>query len=141
MDTNNTTKITVQTIVNCNIAKAWYLWTNPEDIKAWNNASADWHTTNAVNNLHKGGKFNYRMEAKDGSFGFDFSGTYKNVILHKQMNVILDDNRELDISFISKGNTTEIIECFDAENQNPVELQRIGWQNILDNFKKHAESK
>lgn len=141
MDTNNTTKITVQSIVNVNIEKAWQLWTNPEDIKAWNNASDDWHTTHAVNDLRSGGSFNYHMEAKDGSFGFDFSGRYKNVILHKQINVILDDNRQLDISFISNGNTTEIIECFDAENQNSVELQRFGWQSILDNFKRYAESK
>jgi uncharacterized protein YndB with AHSA1/START domain len=141
MESSEKTKITVQATINAPVEKAWKFWTTPEDITKWNNASPDWHTTQAVNDLRTWGKFSSRMEAKDGSMGFDFSGVYKKVILHKQIDYTLDDDREVTIAFSSVDGKTEIVETFDAEGTNPLELQRLGCQAIMDNFKKYAENK
>ena len=140
METANFTAITVQTTVNAPIEKVWKFWTEPVHIIKWNNASDDWHTPRAENDLRVGGKFSARMEAKDGSFGFDFGGDYTNVIEHKIIEYILGDGRKVKIEFSSEGNTTTVVETFDAENTHSAEMQRSGWQAILDNFKKYTET-
>lgn len=133
------TIITVRATVNAPIDTVWKHWTSPDSIKQWNNASDDWHTTKASNDLRKDGKFSYRMEARDGSTGFDFAGVYYNVIDNKQIDYTLADGRKVKITFSYNGKTTEVIETFEAEEINPIALQRNGWQSILDNFKKFAE--
>lgn len=132
-------KITIKATVNANVKKVWEYWTEPECIKRWNTASEDWHTTIAENDLRVGGKFLSRMEAKDGSFGFDFGGVYDEVELHKLISYTLGDERKVRIIFEENGNKTEITEIFEAESENSVELQKNGWQSILDNFKKYSE--
>jgi uncharacterized protein YndB with AHSA1/START domain len=133
------TKITVETTVNASINKVWQYWTEPKHIEKWNNASNDWHTPHAENDLRVGGKFLSRMEAKDGSFGFDFEGIYSDIIPFQTIKYGLEDGREVEIMFNGKGQTTEVIEVFDAENENPIEMQKGGWQAILNNFKKYVE--
>jgi uncharacterized protein YndB with AHSA1/START domain len=135
------TKITVTAMVNAPIETAWNTWISPTDIVQWNTASDDWHTTKAQNDLRVGGKFSYRMEAKDGSMGFDFEGIYENVIPHEHITYSLADGRKVSINFSEENNKTKVVETFDAENTNSIELQRHGWQSILNNFKKVAESK
>jgi len=134
------TKITVSTTVNVPVEKAWQLWSEPAHIVKWNSASEDWHTPKAENDLRTGGKFSSRMEAKDGSMGFDFGGEYSDVQPHKKIAYGMSDGRKVDISFEANGNQTTIHQTFDAETQNPVEMQRGGWQSIMDNFKKYAEA-
>ncbi len=134
------TKITVSASINAPIEKVWKLWSTPEDIMQWCNASDDWHAPRAENDLREGGKFLTRMEAKDGSFGFDFIGFYDKVEHYKTINYSMEDGRKVDISFVQDGNQTEVTEIFDPENQNSEELQQQGWQAILNNFKKYAES-
>jgi uncharacterized protein YndB with AHSA1/START domain len=131
--------IKVDTIVSVPLDKAWQIWTNPEDVEKWNHASDDWFTPKAENDLRPGGKFNYRMEAKDGSFGFDFWGIYDEIILHRLISSTLGDGRKVTITFSTVGNKTKIEEIFEAEATNSIDLQKNGWQAILDNFKKHAE--
>ncbi|MEC5142435.1 SRPBCC family protein [Chitinophaga sp. 212800010-3] len=133
-------KITVSATVNAPVAKVWEAWSEPEHIKKWNSASPDWHTPRAENDLRTGGKFSSRMEAKDGSFGFDFGGVYDEVRVHEYIAYTMEDGRTVVIDFAGNGNTTKIAETFDAEGTNPAEMQRAGWQAILDNFKKYAES-
>ena len=133
------TSITVEATVKAPVEKVWKCWTTPEDIKKWNNASADWHTTKAENDLRVGGKFSSRMEAKDGSFGFDFGGVYDEVSKNKIIAYTIGDGRKVKINFTSLGNETKVVETFDAENENPIEMQRGGWQSILDNFKRYTE--
>jgi len=140
METTTKT-ITVQARVNAAVEKVWTLWTNPEDIKNWNNASPDWHTPAAENDVRTGGKFNIRMEAKDGSFGFDFGGVYDEVKHHELISYTMGDGRKVKITFSKKGNETEVVETFEPESQNSIEMQRGGWQAIMDNFKKYAEAK
>jgi uncharacterized protein YndB with AHSA1/START domain len=135
------TLITVRASVYAPIEKVWRNWITPESIIKWNNASADWHTPRATNDFRKGGRFSFRMEAKDGSAGFDFEGIYDRIIENKQIDYTIGDGRKVKITFSSDGNKTEIIESFEAENTNSVEMQRNGWQSILDNFKKYSESK
>lgn len=132
-------KIKVETTVQAAVEKVWEYWTEPTHIKKWNNASDDWHTPIAENDLRAGGKFLSRMEAKDGSFGFDFGGIYDEVKLHEVIAYTMDDGRQVKITFTRKDNQTEVIETFDAETTNPIEMQQQGWQAILDNFKKYAE--
>jgi uncharacterized protein YndB with AHSA1/START domain len=134
------TFLTVSTLVNSPIQKAWKCWTTPSDIVQWNFALDSWHCPKASNDLRTGGAFNYRMEARDGSMGFDFGGVYDIVILHQRIEYTLGDNRKVKIVFTPMGAKTEIVESFEAENENPLEMQRGGWQNILDNFKKFTES-
>jgi len=139
MESATKTIITVESIVNAPIEKVWKLWTTPSDIVKWNNASPDWHTPKAENDLRAGGKFVYTMAAKDGSVSFDFSGVYNQVKTHELISSRLDDGRSLKITFSRNGNQTKVVEDFEAETMNSVELQRGGWQAILDNFKKYAE--
>ncbi|MCB0726200.1 MAG: SRPBCC family protein [Ignavibacteriae bacterium] len=140
MEQDNKIKITVKATVNSPVEKVWEMWTNPEHIVKWNNASDDWHTTKAENDLRTGGKFLSRMEAKDGSFGFDFEGIYDKVVPNKLIEYSLGDIRKVKVEFEDENGKTNITEIFDAETTNSVELQRTGWQAILDNFKKYTES-
>lgn len=135
-----TTVITVEATVHAPVEKVWSCWTLPEHITKWCAASDDWHTPFAENDLRTGGKFLSRMEAKDGSFGFDFGGIYDDVKTNELIAYTLGDNRKVSIVFKSEGNSTRVTESFDAETQNPVEMQKAGWQSILDNFKKYAEA-
>jgi len=136
----NSVLITVSVDVESPVSKVWKYWTSPEHIMQWNNASDDWHTPRAENDLRAGGKFLYRMEAKDGSMGFDFSGEYDEIVEFKLIRYTLADRRKVTIEFSGTGNVTQIVETFEAETENSAELQQYGWQCILDNFKKHAES-
>jgi uncharacterized protein YndB with AHSA1/START domain len=139
MPTPDKTVITVKAIVNAPVEKVWKLWTDPTHIIKWNNASADWHTPKAENDLRTGGKFLSRMEAKDGSMGFDFIGVYSLVDPLKRISYTMEDGRKADITFFENGAVTTISESFEAENMNSIELQEAGWQSILNNFKKYAE--
>ena len=140
METQEKTVITVQNTIAAAAEKVWDYWTNPEHITKWNFASDDWHTTRAENDVRVGGNFSCRMEAKDGSFGFDFGGTYDAVQPNKYLEYTIGDGRKVKVNFTSKGDTTEVVESFEAESENSVELQKGGWQAILDNFKKYTES-
>jgi uncharacterized protein YndB with AHSA1/START domain len=131
--------ITVETLVNATIEKVWTFWTKPEHITQWNNASEDWHTTRAENDLRIGGKFLSRMEAKDGSFGFDFEGIYTDIITNEKISYTLLDDRKVTITFSPIKNGVQITETFEAETENKLELQKLGWQAILNNFKKYLE--
>ena len=137
----NFEKITISVFINAPIEKVWNYYTNPVHIVNWNAASDDWHTTKATNDLRIGGSFLSTMEAKDGSMGFDFGGLYTQVEEHSFIAYTLDDDRKVLISFIANGNTTEVKESFEAEDQNSEELQKGGWQSIMDNFKKYTEEK
>ncbi len=134
------TSITVETIVQAPVEKVWECWTKPEHITGWNNASDDWHTPRAENDLRVGGKFLSRMEARDGSMGFDFGRVYHEVKPNERIAYTLDDDRKVKIVFTGNDNETTVTETFEAEKENSVELQRGGWQSILDNFKKYTES-
>jgi len=140
MENTNKAIITITTTVLAPAEKVWERWTVPEHIIKWNNASDDWHTTHAENDLRIGGKFLSRMEAKDGSFGFDFIGIYDLVKENKLLEYTLGDGRKVIIVFTGIGNTTNIVETFEAESENSIEMQRSGWQAILENFKKYAEA-
>jgi uncharacterized protein YndB with AHSA1/START domain len=133
-------KIIVETTVQAPVEKVWEYWTEPTHITKWNTASEEWHTPFAENDLQVGGKFLSRMEAKDGSFGFDFGGVYDDVRLNEGIAYTLEDGRKVTINFIRQGNETKVIETFDAENTNPIEMQEAGWQAILDNFKKYINN-
>ncbi|SHG88699.1 Uncharacterized conserved protein YndB, AHSA1/START domain [Flavobacterium fluvii] len=132
--------ITIATVVKAPIEKVWQFWTKPEHITKWNTASEDWHTTKADNDLKIGGKFLSRMEAKDGSFGFDFEGIYTNVITNEKISYTLLDDRKVTVTFSTTENGVQITETFEAENQNSLELQHQGWQAILNNFKTYVEN-
>jgi uncharacterized protein YndB with AHSA1/START domain len=140
METANRTTITVQSTINAPVEKVWKYWSGPEHITKWCNASDDWHTPRAENDLRVGGRFQSRMEARDGSMGFDFGGAYDEVKKNELISYIMDDNRKVKIRFTNNGNETKVIESFEAEDANPIELQRGGWQAILDNFKKYVEA-
>jgi uncharacterized protein YndB with AHSA1/START domain len=140
MDKPEKTVITVAVTVNAPVEKAWAVWTSPEHIVKWNNASDDWHTPTSENDLRPGGKFSSRMEAKDGSFGFDFWGVYDEVEPEALIAYTLGDDRKVLITFEKEGDQTRITQNFEAENQNPAEMQKLGWQAIMDNFKKYVEN-
>jgi uncharacterized protein YndB with AHSA1/START domain len=140
MESKEKTIISVQTKINVPIEKAWKFWTTPEDIIKWNNASDDWQTTRAENDLRAGGRFDYRMEAKDGSNGFDFTGVYTKVKINKQIDYTIGDERKVKVVFSTLGDKTEVAETFEAENIHSIEIQRNGWQSILNNFKKYTEA-
>ncbi len=139
VESKEKTIISVQTKINVPVKIVWKFWTTPEDIVKWNNASSDWHTTRAENDVRVGGTFNYRMEAKDGSMGFDFGGVYEKVIKNEQIKYSLSDGRKVKIVFSALDDKTEVLENFEAESIHSIEIQRDGWQSILDNFKKYAE--
>ena len=134
-------KITVEKVVKAKLNQVWEAWNNPSDIKQWNSAQADWHTTASSVDLREGGTFQSRMEAKDGSQGFDFGGTYTRVVPQKTIEYKMGDDREVQVEFIERADGVLVKETFDAESQNPPELQKQGWQAILDNFGKHVEAK
>jgi uncharacterized protein YndB with AHSA1/START domain len=140
MENSNRTLITVKTTVLVPITKVWDFWTKPEHIIRWNAASDDWHTPRAENDIREGGRFISRMEARDGSMGFDFSGEYKQVIHNKSIEYLMDDGRSVAITFHSEEVGITITETFEAEHTHSVELQQAGWQAILDNFKKYSEN-
>jgi uncharacterized protein YndB with AHSA1/START domain len=140
VEAQHKTVITVETIVNAAVEKVWAYWTQPEHITQWNNASDDWHTPRAENDLREGGSFTFRMEAKDGSMGFYFCAVYDAVQTNEYISYTLGDDRKVKIIFTSIGNTTKVVENFEAEDVNPVELQQGGWQAILNNFKKYTEA-
>ena len=133
-------KITVETIVNAPAAKVWSAYTTPDDIKQWNAASDDWHTTTSKVDLRVGGLFTSRMEAKDGSFGFDFAGTYTRIVSNELLAFSFGD-RVCVVEFVSGANGVTVRVTFDAETENPVDMQRQGWQAILNNFAKHVEAR
>ena len=139
MEATSNTIITVQSLIDAPVKKVWDCWTKPEHIIHWNHASDDWHSPKAENDLQVAGRFNVRMEAKDGSMGFDFEGVYDEVKLYELIKYKLADGRVVTIQFSEMDNKTEVIESFDAETENSIELQKSGWQAILDNFKKYTE--
>ena len=134
-------KISIETTVNSTLETVWTCWTTPQDINQWNAASPDWHNPRSVNDLRVGGNFSYRMEAKDGSMGFDFGGTYTKIVEGALIEYAMGDQRTVSISFTPVVGGIKIIESFDAEDENSAERQRQGWQSILNNFKTHTESK
>lgn len=140
METANKTVITVESTINAPVEKVWDYWSKPEHITKWTNASDDWHAPRAENDLRTGGSFSTRMEAKDGSFGFDFGGVYDNVTTHKFISYTMGDGRKVEVTFTQQGNSTKVVESFEAESQNSEEMQKAGWQAILDNFKKYTEA-
>lgn len=133
-------KITIKTQVKGNVQQVWNAYTNPQHIINWNFATSEWHCPAATNDLRIGGEYFTRMEAKDGSFGFDFKAIYKELTPEQSFVYVLEDGREVGVSFIPQGDTTEIVIVFDPESQNPIEMQQAGWQAILDNFKRYAEN-
>lgn len=133
--------ITVQTIVNAPMEKVWEFWNEPQHIMNWAFASEDWEAPAAHNDLQIGGKFVTTMAAKDKSVSFDFSGMYTKVNNHETIEYTMDDGRKVSIKFATTPDGIQVTETFDPENENPEELQRAGWQAILDNFKKYVESK
>lgn len=139
MQTNNQTKVTVEAVIQAPVAKVWSYWTEPVHITKWNQPSEDWHAPRAENDLRAGGKFVTRMEAKDGSMGFDFGGTYDEVKLHEKIFYTLGDGRQVDITFEDQGEATKVVQIFDPESTNPVDFQQAGWQAILDSFKRYTE--
>lgn len=140
MTTVEKISITVEATVHAPVEKVWQLWSEPKHIMQWCNASDDWHAPHAENDLRTGGKFMTRMAAKNGSFEFDFGGVYDNVVTNKTIEYTIGDGRKVKITFIANGNETKVVETFEAETQNPVEMQRGGWQAILNNFKKYTEA-
>lgn len=140
MSTANKTLITVENTVQAPVAKVWEYWTKPEHITKWNHATDDWHSPRAENDLRVGGKFSARMEAKDGSFGFDFGGVYDDVKENELIEYTMDDGRRVSVQFTDSGNATKVVESFEAEDTHSHEMQKTGWQMILDNFKKYVEA-
>lgn len=134
------TQITVSTLVEAPLETIWECWTNPEHIMEWNHASDDWHCPAATNDIRVGGTFSFTMAANDGSVSFDFEGTYTDVIEKEHIEYSLDDNRHISVHFEEENWNIRITEIFDAEDKNPIEMQKNGWQAILDNFRDYTES-
>jgi uncharacterized protein YndB with AHSA1/START domain len=131
--------IKLEATINAPISKVWEFWTKEEHVKNWNFASSDWHCPNAINNLVVGGEFHYTMSPKDNSMSFDFWGTYKKIEIEKNIEILLGDGRKMKVTFESSDTGTIVTEEFEPEQENPAEMQRAGWQMILDNFKKYVE--
>lgn len=140
MDTQDKKRITIAATIQAPVEKVWACWSKPEHIIRWNNASEDWYTPKAENDLRTGGSFSSRMEARDGSMGFDFGGIYDEVREPEYIAYTLGDGRKVNITFESNGDSTTVTEIFEAEDTNPVDMQQGGWQSILDNFKKYTEN-
>jgi uncharacterized protein YndB with AHSA1/START domain len=134
-------KITIETLIKSDLETVWAAWSNSEDVMQWNAASDDWHTTKSTVDLRDGGAFSSRMEAKDGSAGFDFNGTYDRIVDQSEIEYTLVDGRMVKIEFDQDESGVSVRETFEAESQNDAEQQRRGWQAILDNFTKHVEAK
>jgi uncharacterized protein YndB with AHSA1/START domain len=135
------TPITIKTVVDAPIGKVWDYWTNPKHITKWNYASPTWHSPRATNDLRVGGVFTARMEAKDGSRGFDFSGRYTEVVPLVRIAYVMEDGRAVTVDFQQRGDETQVTETFDPETENPLEMQRQGWQSILTHFKIYTENR
>lgn len=133
-------RITVEATVNAPVSKVWEAWNTPSDIMQWNTPDPSWHTPSSENDLRVGGKFKNRMEAKDGSFGFDFEGVYDSVILHQEITYTMGDGRQATTIFTAQDGQTRVATTFDPETQNAPEFQQQGWQSILNNFVKYVES-
>ncbi len=133
-------KIAVEATISADTKKVWEYWTKPEHITKWNFASDDWHCPKAENDLKPGGKYSARMEAKDGSWGFDFEAVYDEIINQKTLTYTMSDGRQATTDFENLSDKTKVIITFDAESENSEEMQRQGWQAILDNFKKYVET-
>jgi len=140
METKERTAITVETSVKAPIEKVWKFWAEPEHITRWAAASDDWHAPYADNDLRDDGKFKTTMAAKDGSFSFDFEGVYTKVKPNKLIEFTMSDGRKVKVVFSGSENETKITETFDPETENPVDMQRDGWQAILNNFKNYTEA-
>ena len=140
MKTAEKTFITVEATINAPVEKVWQRWVHPHHIVHWNQASEDWHTTYAENDLKKGGRFTSRMEEKKGKTGFDYSGTYDEIKINELLSFTLDDGRKVEVKFRSDGSKTHVTEAFEADDAHPADMQRSGWQAILDNFKKYVET-
>jgi uncharacterized protein YndB with AHSA1/START domain len=136
----NTTKITVENILKASVKKVWNYYNQPNHITQWNFASPDWHCPRATNDLRVGGKLHTQMEAKDGSFGFDFEGVYDEIIPHKKISYTITDGRKVTTTFEALDDKTKVKTTFEADKNNPTEMQRAGWQAILDNFKSYTEN-
>lgn len=134
-------KITVETLIDADLNSVWDAWNNPQDIKHWNNAGDDWHTTRSVVDLREGGNFLSRMESKDGSMGFDFEGVYTRIIPEKLIEYRMNDGREVKIEFAKRADGVFVQETFDSEAEHEPEYQRQGWQAILNNFSRYVEDK
>jgi uncharacterized protein YndB with AHSA1/START domain len=133
-------KITIEADTKAPIDAVWHAWNTPADIMQWNTPSPDWHTPRSTVDLREGGKFLSRMEAKDGAFGFDFEGTYTRVVPNKAIEYTMSDGREVQVEFTERHGGVHIRTTFDAETENSPEMQRDGWQAILDNFVRHVET-
>jgi len=140
MGTATKHRITVETVVKAPVEKVWKAWNEPEHIMNWCHASDDWHAPASTNDIRTGGSFSTTMAAKDGSYSFDFGGVYDNVKEHELIQYTIGDGRKVEVIFTREGNDTKVVETFEAEGTNPLEMQRSGWQAILDNFKKYTES-
>ncbi len=136
----STPVITIEAVIYSNIEKVWEMWTNPEHVTKWCFASDDWHAPSSSADLKVGGKLSTRMEAKDGSFGFDFWGTYNEIIPNEKLAITMGDGRKWNIYFSKTEGGVKVVEDFEAESENPVEMQQTGWQMILNNFKKYVEN-
>jgi len=134
------TKLTVHATINANRKKVWDYYTKPEHITKWNFADPSWHCPSAENDMRIGGKYKARMEARDGSFGFDFEAVYTKLDDEERFTYVMADGREVTVDFLNMGPKTDMIVKFDAETENPIEMQKGGWQAILDNFKKYTEA-
>ncbi len=134
-------KIPVETVVKADLSTVWRVWNNPEDIKQWNAASDDWHTTRSAVDLHEGGSFSSRMEAKDGSEGFDLEGTYTRIVPQELIESRLGDGRNVEVQYTRVADGVLVRETFEAESENEPEVQRQGWQAILDKFASYVEAK
>lgn len=133
-------QIKIETHINVRVETIWNAYNSAEDIMQWNHASDDWHCTSSINDLRIGGKFKNRMEAKDGSMGFDFEGTYTALDPFKKIAYVMPDGRHVEVSFHSKKSATDITVVFAAESENPIDMQRNGWQAILENFRSYVEN-
>jgi uncharacterized protein YndB with AHSA1/START domain len=140
MSATNKQVLTVEALVAAPIEKVWKYWNEPSHITKWNAASEDWHSPHSENDLRVGGKFSARMEAKDGSMGFDFWGVYDEIEENKYIAYTLGDGRKVSIKFSSEGENTRVTEDFEAEETNPVEMQQYGWQAIMNSFKSYTEN-
>ncbi len=135
------TSLTVETLVNADLEYVWECWTQPKHITQWNFASPEWHCPRAENDLRPGGTFSYRMEAKNGSTGFDYAGKYSAVVPYSAIEYTLEDTRKGNVTFKKEGNTVKIVETFEVEDTHTLEQQRMGWQAILNTFMEYTENK
>lgn len=132
--------ITIDTVVKSDLETVWKAWNTPEDITQWNAASDDWHTTESTVDLREGGRFSSRMEAKDGSVGFDFEGTYTRILPHELIEFSMSDGRKVELRFTETAAGVHVRETFEAESENEPDVQRQGWQAILDRFAGYVEA-